>query len=59
MNYIQEVIEYLESRIAELKEEAKEHNPFSTGDHWDEIDVGFEYALFELNLLLEKIRGKQ
>ena len=59
MNYIQEVIEYLESRIAELKEEAEEHNPFPTGDNWDEIDVGFEYALFELNLLLEKIRGKQ
>lgn len=59
MNYIQEVIEYLESRITELKNEAKEYNPNPTEDNWDEGDVGYDYALFELSLLLEKIRGKQ
>lgn len=59
MNYIYEVIEYLESRITELKNEAKEYNSNRTEDNWDEGDVGYDYALFELNLLLKKIRGKQ
>lgn len=57
MNSVQEVIEYLESRILELEQEAKEYNPNRTEDNWDEGDVGYDYALFELDMLLKKIRG--
>lgn len=57
MNSVQEVIEYLESRISEVEKEAKEYHPNRTEDNWDEGDIGYDYALYELNLLLQRIRG--
>ena len=59
MNSVQEVIEYLESRILELKKEAKEYHPNRTADNWDEGDIGYDYALDELTTLLEKIKAQK
>ena len=58
MKSVQDVIDYLESRIAELEKEHTEYHPGLNEDNWDEGDVGYSWAITELNLLLEKIRER-
>ena len=55
MESIQEVIEYLKRRVAELEKEHKEyHHGFDTCN-WDEGDIGYSWAITELNLIMKKI----
>lgn len=59
MESVQDVINYLESRIAELEKEHREYHPGLNADNWDEGDVGYSWAITELNSLLEKIRERK